>query len=79
VKVRITVLGSGRTWWEEAHRQAVGSLAPPDLIPLLLGNEGELTVEMDRWRELWAWAQSIPGWHENDGLEQLGSEFAEPH
>ncbi|MGH2631802.1 MAG: hypothetical protein ACRDG3_00200 [Tepidiformaceae bacterium] len=79
MRVRVTVLGSGRTWWEEAHRQAVEGVAPADLIPLLLGNEGELVVEMDRWRELWTWAQTIDGWHENDGLEQLGSEFEEQH
>lgn len=64
-------------WWEEAHRQAVDGAAPRELLPLLLGTEGELVVDMDRWRELWTWAQSIDGWHEGDGLEQLGSEFEE--
>lgn len=75
MRVRVTVQGSNKVWWALAHAAATSGAAPPELVGLLLGKEGEITVEMERWRELWAWAETIEGWREGEGMEQLGSEF----
>jgi hypothetical protein len=44
---------------------------------LLNGSEGEVTVESNTWRSIWAWAQGMEGWLERDGQEQLSAEFDE--
>lgn len=75
VAVRITISGSSREWWKQAREHVETGTAPSELLPLLNGSEGEVTVESDTWRAIWAWAQGMPGWIEFDGLEQLKAEF----
>ena len=73
--VRITIGGSSREWWKQARESVEAGTAPPALLPMLNGSEGEVTVDSDTWRAIWAWAQAMPGWIESDGQEQLKAEF----
>lgn len=73
--VRVTVAGSSREWWARAHADMEAGRAPAAMLPLLNGLEGEVTVDTATWRQLQAWAASIPGWTESDDQEQLSSEF----
>ncbi len=75
--VRITIGGSSRDWWARARESVDSGTAPPSLLPLLDGREGEVTVDSDTWRAIWAWAQAMEGWTESDGHEQLLAEFDE--
>jgi hypothetical protein len=51
--------------------------APAALLPLLNGLEGEVNVDDQTWRAAWAWGNSMEGWKEADGTEQLTAEFDE--
>ena len=75
--VRITVGGSDRTWWTAARKAVDAGTAPAALLPLLNGLEGEINVDAETWRTVWAWGQSMDGWVESDGTEQLTAEFDE--
>lgn len=77
--VRITIGGSSREWWAHARESVDAGTAPEALLPLLNGLDGEITVDSDTWRAIWAWALTMDGWLESDGQEQLAAEFDPPH
>lgn len=74
--VRVTIGGTRRDWWTALHEARAAGKMPAVLEPLASGADGEVTLTEREWDAVRAWGQSLPGWLEGDGLEQLMGEDA---
>lgn len=76
--VRVTIGGADREWWAALHQCRADGTMPAILEPIANGAEGEITISSLEWHALRRWCQSLPGWQETDGAEQLGAEDVTP-
>ena len=74
--VRVTIGGTRRDWWTALHDERAKGKMPTVLEPLASGAEGEVTLTEPQWNAVREWGQSLPGWTEGDGIEQLIAEDA---
>ena len=72
--MRVTIGGTSRDWWSALHSKRDAGEMPAALEPIANGSDGEVTVPMNEWKELRTWGESLSGWRERDGSEQLTAE-----
>ena len=73
-QLRITIGGAASEWWEALHRHRDAGTMPPLLEPIACGSEGEIICAPSEWEPVRHWCETLPGWTEADGTEQLMAE-----
>ncbi len=75
--MRVTIGGTERQWWAALHEARAAGTMPAALVPIADGTDGEIALSYADWLSVRAWGQSLPGWRESDGAEQLLAEELE--